>query len=181
VSHRVRFSRFIPALAIVGVVLTMVLSMPLLGTGSIAAQGNSQDAYTCQKGSWQYLQTTEGVTFANQGECVSAAAQGAVLVPISVPNGPINLSLTVFADARGYCHVRASVSNAAPGSVVSVDLWVRWLPFEGEEYFVTRDIRTDGTGAGEGEFYGTFKPNRGEFKGLIPGGPDTGWIPNACR
>ena len=48
---------------------------------SAAAQGNNEAAKLCQKDGWNDWQRTDGTAFANQGECVSYAAQGNTLVP----------------------------------------------------------------------------------------------------
>ena len=46
-----------------------------------AGGGNSDAAHACQKGGWQNLVRSDGTSFANQGECVSYAAQGGTLKP----------------------------------------------------------------------------------------------------
>jgi hypothetical protein len=90
VKSRFLFSRLIPAVAIIGLVLTLALSGPLSQSVSAGKNGapnkdNSANAKLCQKGGWQNLQTSDGHTFANQSECVSAGAQGATLQTIPPP------------------------------------------------------------------------------------------------
>ena len=45
--------------------------------------GNSEAAKACQKGGWQTLVRSDGSTFHNQSDCVSYAALGNVLLPLS--------------------------------------------------------------------------------------------------
>jgi hypothetical protein len=47
---------------------------------ALAGGGNSANAKLCQKGGWQTLVRSDGSSFANQGACVSYAAQGGTLV-----------------------------------------------------------------------------------------------------
>jgi hypothetical protein len=45
--------------------------------------GNSEAAKACQKGGWQTLVRSDGSAFHNQSDCVSYAALGNVLLPLS--------------------------------------------------------------------------------------------------
>jgi hypothetical protein len=57
----------------------------MVGGLSSAAQAtnasSSSDPELCKHGGWQNLTTSTGAPFANQGDCVSYAAQGGVLYP----------------------------------------------------------------------------------------------------
>jgi hypothetical protein len=83
-ARRVRFSRLVPLMAL-GLLVAALIGAPLLTQSPVEAKGNGQKGKVCLKGGWQILQTSEGSTFSSQQECMSAAAQGAVLVPISPP------------------------------------------------------------------------------------------------
>jgi hypothetical protein len=85
VIHRARFLRLIPVLAILGLIVASLVSVPQLGNSADAAKGNNQNAKLCQKGGWQTLQTSGGIPFSSEEECVSAGAQGAGVVPIPPP------------------------------------------------------------------------------------------------
>jgi hypothetical protein len=53
------------------------------GTTHAATGGNSQNAKKCQKGGWStYVGSDLRTTFKSQGDCVSNAAQGGLLVEI---------------------------------------------------------------------------------------------------
>jgi hypothetical protein len=57
-----------------------VLALPAAAATATAAKaGNSGNAMLCQKGGWQTLYHSDGVRFANQGDCVSYAAHGGAL------------------------------------------------------------------------------------------------------
>jgi hypothetical protein len=88
VAHRRRISRFIPVLAVLGIVVALLASPMLNQSPAEAAKGgNSQNAKVCQKGGWQNLMTSDGVPFSNEQECTSAGANGAMMVPF-VPTQP---------------------------------------------------------------------------------------------
>jgi hypothetical protein len=63
-----------------------------LGQTAVAsAQGNSGNAKRCHQGGWRTLARSDGSTFADEGACVSYAAEGGTLVPrlpdlVPVPN-----------------------------------------------------------------------------------------------
>lgn len=67
------------------VALTAALALLMVGGLSSAAQAtnapSSSDPEQCKNGGWQNLTTSTGAPFANQGDCVSYAAQGGVLYP----------------------------------------------------------------------------------------------------
>jgi hypothetical protein len=89
-KNRFLFSRLLPAVAILGLLLTVALAAPLSHSVSAGKNGapnknNDASAKLCQQGGWQNLQTSDGRTFANQSECVSASAQGATLQTIPPP------------------------------------------------------------------------------------------------
>jgi len=83
VAHRVRFSRFIPALVTLGIVIALI-SAPILGQSpaEAAKDGNGVNAKRCQKDGWQQLMTSDGIPFSSQDECVDAGANGAAIVPL---------------------------------------------------------------------------------------------------
>ena len=65
----------------------MCIVLALAGAGSaFAGGGNSANAKLCQKGGWETWVRADQTTFANQGACVSYAAQGGIL---TAPGGPI--------------------------------------------------------------------------------------------
>jgi hypothetical protein len=175
-----RFSRFVPAVAIIGVVLTMALSGPFLGTASVAAQGNSQNAKDCQKGGWQFLQTSDGTTFSNQGDCVSAAAQGAALVPREEPDGPIILSIAFRSIPRyDTCSVIATVTNAPlTQDDFFLPIWKRG-PGESEHFYSVIYIHMQ-SGSGVGESEVTFAPNSGEVQLRMNDSTRSDWATIAC-
>jgi hypothetical protein len=51
--------------------------------GQTAGPGNSAAAHACQQGGYLDFTREDGTAFANTGECVSYAAQGGTLVPVS--------------------------------------------------------------------------------------------------
>jgi hypothetical protein len=67
---------------VLGLVTLLAIWVGAFATTSALAEapGNSGDAQACQNEGWQTLQTSAGSLFANQGQCVSYAAQGGLLV-----------------------------------------------------------------------------------------------------
>jgi hypothetical protein len=70
------------------VTLLMLAAAIMLGTagasagaGVAAGGGNSPNAKSCQHGGWQTWLRRDQTAFANQGDCVSYAAQGGELTP----------------------------------------------------------------------------------------------------
>jgi hypothetical protein len=144
-GHRARITTFRSMLAMIGLVLTMGLTVPLFGQSPVAAQGNSQNAHACTKGGWQNLQTSDGLTFANQGDCVSAAAQGADLIPIQAPNAPLAIS---WAWAPGQtCTAYATLAGWVPNTTYTVaySYTTPIRPVSGSQR-----LTTDATGAAYG-------------------------------
>jgi len=83
VTHRIRLPRLVPVVAIMGLVLTLALSPSASADrGGVPNGGNSANARLCQNGGWQNVQTSDGVPFSSQGECVAAGAQGLGIVPL---------------------------------------------------------------------------------------------------
>ena len=80
--------RRVTALLTLCLLLLTLLGGVVASPGSAAAQGNSGAAGLCQKGGWTDWQRTDGTAFANQGACVSYAAQGGTLASSS-GTGPI--------------------------------------------------------------------------------------------
>ena len=67
--------------------LTLTAFTAAVGVSKASAGGgNSPAAKLCQKGGWQNLYRSDGSTFANEGACVSYAAQGGTLrsAPLTV-------------------------------------------------------------------------------------------------
>jgi hypothetical protein len=62
--------------------LTTVACLSLAAIAS-AGGGSSDNAKLCQNGGWQTLRRLDGSLFANQGACVSYAAQGGTFVTIT--------------------------------------------------------------------------------------------------
>jgi hypothetical protein len=60
--------------------LALVVAAIAAGPALAKGGGNSANAKLCQNGGWQSLFTATGGTFADQGECVSYAAQGGTIV-----------------------------------------------------------------------------------------------------
>jgi hypothetical protein len=67
-------------LALIGGALVLALAV---GSSALAGGGNSANAKLCQEDGWIGLMQTNGSTFANDGACVSYAAQGGRLVPFT--------------------------------------------------------------------------------------------------
>jgi hypothetical protein len=63
--------------------LTLVVALGSASSVALAGGGNSANAKLCQERSWQGLSRSDGTSFANEGECVSYAAQGGTLTPKS--------------------------------------------------------------------------------------------------
>lgn len=61
------------------VVVLMLTSLMVVLPRTASAQDTSDAAHRCQQGGWEKLRGSDGTTFANQGECVSYAAQGGQL------------------------------------------------------------------------------------------------------
>ncbi len=59
-----------------------------VGASVASAGGNSANAKLCQKGGWKDLVRADQTPFANQGACVSYAAQGGTLTAPSPPAPP---------------------------------------------------------------------------------------------
>ena len=60
-------------------VLSAALALSAGVGGASAGGGNSANAKSCQHGGWQTWVRSDQTTFANQGDCVSYAAQGGEL------------------------------------------------------------------------------------------------------
>jgi hypothetical protein len=58
----------------------LVVALVWLAPTAVAGGGNSGNAKLCQKNGWTTLVRSDGSSFANQGDCVSYAAQGNSLV-----------------------------------------------------------------------------------------------------
>ena len=68
-------------------VLCMVLALTVAVATATAGAGNSANAKLCQKGGWQNWVRLDGSPFKNQGACVSYAARGGTLTPLTPPAG----------------------------------------------------------------------------------------------
>ena len=109
---RIQVSRLVSAFAVVGLVLTMALSAPLLGQSTAAAKGgNSQNAKLCQQGGWQYLQNSDGIPFSSEEECTSSGAQGDGVAPI--PTITISFSFYTTGYCAGYAYLTGFAKNVS--------------------------------------------------------------------
>ncbi|MDB4908070.1 MAG: Curculin domain protein (mannose-binding) lectin [Gemmatimonadetes bacterium] len=72
------------------------LTSPLMATGSVPASARAPDSKDlCKSGGYVNYTRPDHTTFANQGDCVSFAAQGGTLVAVvAVPALPVITSLT---------------------------------------------------------------------------------------
>ena len=102
-----------PILALLLFVLALAAIVPLIGANG----PNNANAAQCQKGGWEVLATTADPFdgFANQGECVSAAAKGATLT------GLLSTVITATRQPSGFtfmgrylCSLQYSVANPNP-------------------------------------------------------------------
>ena len=64
--------------------LSLVLGATAAGA---AAAGNSTNAKACQKSGWTEWVTSDGAPFVNTGTCVSYAAHGGALRPLTIGGG----------------------------------------------------------------------------------------------
>ncbi len=71
---------------IVAACSTVAVVLCTTAAGALAG-GNSANAKLCQKTGWQGFVTAEGAPFANGGLCVSYAAQGGALRPLTTGGG----------------------------------------------------------------------------------------------
>jgi hypothetical protein len=58
------------------------MAVPVLGLASpagAASGGNSANSHACENDGWRHFIRADGTPFANQGDCVSYAAQGGTL------------------------------------------------------------------------------------------------------
>jgi hypothetical protein len=76
--------RFTHALVLVAALTTAAV----FATGALAGSGNSSNAKLCQKNGWQTVQTSTGVNFASEEECVSYGAQGTTVFSPSLVAAP---------------------------------------------------------------------------------------------
>jgi hypothetical protein len=123
---------------------TLMVAM-LVSAGLLAAipqvasahQGASDAAHQCQKDGWQALIRTNGTSFANQGECVSYAAQdGAFATPA------IDIEWS-YLGGEGYCHVTITVSGFLNGEYT--------VGFDGLGTFGRKLVVTNGSGVIDGD------------------------------
>lgn len=146
-AHRIQFSRFVSVFAILGLVLTMVLSTPLFGQSVDAAKGgNSENAKRCQKGGWQHLQNSDGIPFSSQGECVASGAHGEGVEAIP------SITVSFPSLGGGYCNASATLTGFAANSSFAYEAtWgnpdndIRGGPISGS-------VSTDGSGTGSIDF-----------------------------
>ncbi len=68
-----------PVLTTLGVALSACALAIGASAAAAVADGNSENAKLCQQGGFEAFVTSTGQGFANQGECVSYAAQGGTL------------------------------------------------------------------------------------------------------
>lgn len=102
-------------LACVLVLFALAMAVPLTG----AKGGNSANAEACQKGGWEQLATSDDpfAAFADQDACVSAGAQGAVLVPVVTSHVVLHRDVSGFTFmGRSLCGVTATLVDPAPGT-----------------------------------------------------------------
>jgi hypothetical protein len=79
-----RIGRVALALLATGVAC-LATGVACLSLAALASAGgsNSANAKLCQNGGWQTLHRVDGSSFADQGACVSYAAQGGTFVTIT--------------------------------------------------------------------------------------------------
>ena len=101
-------------------ILSVLLLLTTGGFGAsvspVSAQGSSNGTKMCQKGGWKTLQGSNGQTFANQGECVSAAAHGEALESIPTTPTPVILGSAYYNEEAGGCHATFSFHYLVPGT-----------------------------------------------------------------
>lgn len=108
-------------LAVAMMVLAGLLAMsPAVGAkpGNNGGPGNSGAAQQCKQGGWQSLVREDGSGFANQGDCVSYAAQGGTLtVPDTRTMSLSWIYRTQHPGSSQYeiCYARISVANFPAG------------------------------------------------------------------
>jgi hypothetical protein len=96
------------------IIMTIVAAFALLAITESAASaggGNSEAAKLCQKGGWQNLFRSDGSAFADEGACVSYAAQGGTL-STAPPTVDASLAFT-----QPSTHPFPSPYNTATGDV----------------------------------------------------------------
>ena len=86
---------------------------PGLAAAQSSGGGNSPAAHACQDGGFVNLVRSDGSTFANVGDCVSYAARGGTLVPVT-----LNVSFSPCCDGLNTI-VTAIGSGLEPGSIVT--------------------------------------------------------------
>jgi hypothetical protein len=159
------------------VALGLLVSLVLLLPGSVQAQGNSEAAKACQHGGWQHLQTSDGKPFANQQECVTAGAQGAVLEP----KGSIGITFTA-SDTSGQCLATVTLTGFAPNTTYPLTVQVFAL-FGGsaDETTITTDSGGGATYTWRSDIPASgyeAEAHIGTFESI--GTNSSGWIPVAC-
>ena len=146
-------------LACVLVLFALVIAVPLTG----AKGGNSSNAEACQKGGWEQLAASDDpfTAFVNQDACVSAGAQGAVLVPVVTSHVVVHRDVSGFTFmGRSLCGVTATLIDPGPdttgftfnavfnngvlfeGTVVGVSSHISLVYRDTDEYLITTATAT---------------------------------------
>ncbi len=123
----------------VGVVLLMLASLMVVLPRTASAQDNSDAAHRCQQGGWEDLRGSDGTRFANQGECVSYAAQGGqlreaasiFLEPIFVTGVRCGIQVSYMNFPTGRYYLEWSTKFGLQGSYV----WVHASNVEGHPWW----------------------------------------------
>ncbi|MBK8022397.1 MAG: hypothetical protein IPK19_13470 [Chloroflexi bacterium] len=98
------------------VLLALLIAFGAVSGVSAQGGGNSDAAHQCQQGGWQTLVRSDGSGFRNQGDCVSYAAQGGVLV---LPVQPYSEGVTIAYDpvnTVGFGTFRLTATRHVTGS-----------------------------------------------------------------
>lgn len=149
--------------------LSAVLLLLTITQSIAAAQetGASDAVHLCRDGGWQQLRGAGGVPFANQGECVSHAAQGGSFAYIYVTREKLNAAQYCGYEVHavgfplGHYYLE-STGGRSPYSTWSYFYQDPWRPFshtwpyDGQEYTITVSIYNYDWGTKEvGEFLGS--------------------------
>jgi len=121
----------------------MTLAVVALPQSAYAAGGNSAAAHACQQGGYFNFVRSDGSIFNNVGECVSYAANGGDLVPVT-------LTATFVPDPnRGiYEDLTLTGSGLLPGSTVSYS----YIPVMSDVRTVVAPTHGNDTVAPDGSF-----------------------------
>ena len=179
--QRVRISRFVPMFAVVGLVLTMFLSAPLIGQsasaekGGVPNGGNSANAKLCQSGGWQSLQNSAGVPFSSEEECTSSGAQGNGVAPTPT------VTIAFFpGNPFGYCSASVVMTGFAPSTPYAYE-WSFTFPNGSSSTPSSGFLSTDSSGTAylPGQWIPNFLNSQNTFT-VTFGGVTAGPVRTSC-